>query len=155
MGLGFPGGPALSKLAESGNDRAFEFTLPMKRQTGYDFSFSGLKTAVSMLMKKQPDANKADVAASFERIVVKSLVTVSARAAQKTGHKTIVVAGGVAANKRLRREFAKIGLEMKVPPFELATDNGAMIALAAQKRFIVGAWDIDAKPYLPLAPGIA
>ena len=153
LGLGFPGGPALSKLAESGDDEAFQFTLPMQRQKGYDFSFSGLKTAVSMLMKKEPDANKADVAASFERIVVKSLVTVSARAAQMTGHKTIVVAGGVAANKRLRREFAKIGLEMRFPPFELATDNGAMIALAAQKRFAVGAWDVDAKPYLPLASG--
>ena len=155
LGLGFPGGPALSKLAESGDDEAFQFTLPMQRQKGYDFSFSGLKTAVSMLMKKEPDANKADVAASFERIVVKSLVTVSARAAQMTGHKTIVVAGGVAANKRLRREFAKIGLEMRFPPFELATDNGAMIALAAQKRFAVGAWDVDAKPYLPLASSSA
>ncbi len=155
LGLGFPGGAALSDLAESGDDQAFKFTLPMQRQEGFDFSFSGLKTAVSMLMKAQPDANTADVAASFERIVVKSLLTVSARAAKKTGHKTIVVAGGVAANKRLRREFAQIGLEMKFPPFSLATDNGAMIALAAQKRFLVGAWDVEAKPYLPLSSTIA
>ena len=155
LGLGFPGGPALNKLAEEGDDEAFNLPVPLKGQKGFEFSFSGLKTATSVLMQKQPDANKADVAASFERVVVESLVQVSARAAQATGYKKIVVAGGVAANKRLRMRFAELGLNTFFPPFSLATDNGAMIALAAQYHASSdAAWLRDAQPYLPLATSL-
>lgn len=151
LGLGFPGGPELSALAEQGNDKAFDLPIPLRGQKGFEFSFSGLKTAVSVLMQKQPDAKKADVAASFERVVVHSLTTVSARAAQDLGYENVVVAGGVAANKRLRQRFGELGLKTFFPPFDLATDNGAMIALAAAFASSLEAnLERDAKPYLPL-----
>ena len=160
LGLGYPGGAALSKLAETGDENAVGFTVPLRTQTGFDFSFSGLKTAVSVLLQKQPDIERADVAASFERVVVESLVGVSLRAAEATGHKALVVAGGVAANLRLRERLAETGLEVHVPPLSLATDNGAMIALAAHERLKTGlaeakfdpsSLSVDASPYLPLA----
>lgn len=151
LGLGFPGGPELARLAEQGNERAFSLPLPLKNQTGFAFSFSGLKTAVSVLLQNHPEANKADVAASFERVVVESLVSVSARAARHTAYKDIVVAGGVAANKRLRQGFKEAGLTAHFPPFSLATDNGAMIALAAQYAASSDTdWTHDAKPYVAL-----
>jgi N6-L-threonylcarbamoyladenine synthase len=156
LGLGFPGGPALSKAAESGNDDAYKFTVALKGQTGFDFSFSGLKTAVAVLLQKEPDATMNDVAASFEKTVVESLVGVTERAAKLTGYKKLVVAGGVAANKRLRQRFTEIGLQTFFPPISLATDNGAMIALAAQFNPLSsvgegwGEVEIDASPYLPL-----
>ena len=151
LDLGFPGGPALSKAAEQGNENAYPFTLPLRGQKGYDFSFSGLKTAVAVLLQKEPDAAVADVAASFEKTVVESLVEVTTRAAQATGHKDIVIAGGVAANGRLRQRFAETGLNTYFPPLSLATDNGAMIALAAQQRLSAASdWTVDARPYLPL-----
>ncbi len=157
LGLPYPGGPALSKLAEKGDPETFAFTPPLRGQTGFDFSFSGLKTAVSVLLQRQPDATKADVAASFERVAVESLVEVTRRAVEATGYTTLVVAGGVAANRRLRARFADIeretGLRTVFPPLQLATDNGAMIALAAGRRLgeASNAWDRDAVPYLPLA----
>ena len=152
LGLGFPGGPRLSKLAETGDPEAVTFTQPLRDQTGFDFSFSGLKTAAATLLQKQPDADKADVAASFEKTVVDSLVSVTTRAARHSGHERLVVAGGVAANKRLREAFKDSGLELHLPPFSLATDNGAMIALAAQHKAEAGTgWSRDAAPYLPLA----
>ena len=116
LGLGYPGGPALSKLAEGGDERAVDFTVPLRTQTGFDFSFSGLKTAVSVLLQKQPEIERADVAASFERVAVESLVGVTLRAAAATGHKRLVVAGGVAANRRLRERLAEADLEVHVPP---------------------------------------
>jgi N6-L-threonylcarbamoyladenine synthase len=156
LGLGFPGGPALSKSAEAGNDEAYKFTIALKGQTGFDFSFSGLKTAVAVLLQKEPNVNMNDIAASFEKTVVESLVVVTERAAKMTGYTNLVVAGGVAANKRLRQRFTEIGLQTFFPPISLATDNGAMIALAAQSRsfsFEGGGWgevEVDATPYLPL-----
>ena len=160
LGLGYPGGPALSKLAQTGDENAVDFTVPLRTQTGFDFSFSGLKTAVSVLLQKQPEIERADVAASFERVVVESLVGVTLRAAEATGHKVLVVAGGVAANRRLRERLAETGLEVHVPPLALTTDNGAMIALAAHERLKLGLaktefsplnLSVDASPYLPLA----
>jgi N6-L-threonylcarbamoyladenine synthase len=152
LGLGYPGGPALSKLAQEGNDKAFDFSLPLKGQAGFDFSFSGLKTAVAILVQQQPNAAKADIAASFERVVVESLLEVTLRAARVTGHETLVVAGGVAANARLRAALQATGLRVFVPPLSLATDNGAMIALAAAKRLPhASPWTLDAAPYAPLA----
>jgi N6-L-threonylcarbamoyladenine synthase len=162
LGLGFPGGPALSKAAESGDDEAYKFTIALKGQTGFDFSFSGLKTAVAVLLQKEPDANVNDVAASFEKTVVESLVSVTERAAKVTGYKNLVVAGGVAANKRLRQRFTEMGLQTFFPPISLATDNGAMIALAATFSPLLsplqgemsagqkGNIQVDASPYLPL-----
>ena len=154
LGLGYPGGAALSRLAESGDPQAFPFTMPLRGQAGFDFSFSGLKTAVSVLLQKQPDADKADVAASFERVVVESLVQTALKAASATGYETLVVAGGVAANRKLRERLAQTPLTVKVPPLSLATDNGAMIALAAHARLEAGLTDaetVDATPYLPLS----
>ncbi len=156
LGLGYPGGPALSNLAALGNPNAFKFTVPLKNQAGYDFSFSGLKTAVSLLLEKQADADKADVAASFQEVVVESLVTVTLRAVKNSGYRKLVVAGGVAANKRLRQRFAESDLEVFFPPLALATDNGAMIALAAGQKLAKGqnrqaGLSTDALPYLPLA----
>jgi N6-L-threonylcarbamoyladenine synthase len=152
LGLGFPGGPALSKLAETGDAGAYKFTVALKGQTGFDFSFSGLKTAVALLLQKEPTANVNDIAASFEKTVVESLVSVTERAAKATGYKHLVVAGGVAANKRLRQRFTEVGLTTHFPPISLATDNGAMIALAAQFASSLNkrGWELDATPYLPL-----
>lgn len=153
LGLGYPGGPALSRLAQEGNNEAFPFSVPLKGQEGYDFSFSGLKTAVSVLLQRQPDAPREDVAASFERVVVQSLMEVTLRAARDKGYKTLVVAGGVAANRRLRTALEQAELEVYFPPLALATDNGAMIALAAEQRLTEASesWSVDAVPYLPLA----
>lgn len=153
--LGYPGGPALSRAAESGDDTAYKFTRPLQGQKGFDFSFSGLKTAAAVLLQKEPDADVNDVAASFEKTVVESLLEVSTRALKHTGYQTIVVAGGVAANKYLRQSFAKLGVNVHFPPLSLATDNGAMIALAAQHALgKPSTWDTDAKPYLPLDPAL-
>jgi N6-L-threonylcarbamoyladenine synthase len=163
LGLEFPGGPALSKIAETGDDTAYKFTVALKGQTGFDFSFSGLKTAVALVLQKEALSQKeasansnaakiSDIAASFEKTVVESLVSVTERAAKATGYKHLVVAGGVAANKRLRQRFTDIGLTTHFPPLSLATDNGAMIALAAQFPSSLNkrGWEIDATPYLPL-----
>ncbi|MEM7738128.1 MAG: tRNA (adenosine(37)-N6)-threonylcarbamoyltransferase complex transferase subunit TsaD, partial [Deinococcota bacterium] len=161
LGLGYPGGPALSKLAQQGDAKTYPFTPPLRQQTGFDFSFSGLKTAVATLLKKTPNAFPADVAASFERTVVDSLIKVSTRALKHTGRTRLVVAGGVAANHVLRERLDDLAydlnIEVNVPPLNLTTDNGAMIALAAWHRLEQGlehpnsTLQVDAVPYLPLA----
>ena len=159
LGLGYPGGAALSRLAEQGDDHGVELPWPLKGDDGLSFSFSGLKTAVALLLERCPDVDKADVAATFERVAVGSLVEVTLRAAERTGARRLVVAGGVAANRRLRAELAHSGLEVSFPPPALSTDNGAMIALAAERTLDrlpggtapPGAWTADARPYLPLA----
>ncbi len=156
LGLGYPGGAALAALAEQGDDRAIELPWPMKGDDGLDFSFSGLKTAVALKLQRQPDLNHADLAASFERVAIGSLTEVTMRAAERTGVRRLVVAGGVAANRRLRSELERSGLDVYFPPPNLATDNGAMIALAADIRLKNGlvsndALSADAQPYSPLA----
>ncbi len=155
LGLGYPGGPALSELARQGDDQGVKLPWPMAGSKGLEFSFSGLKTAVALLLERQPDANRADVAATFERIVVGSLTEVTARALSHTGLKRLVIAGGVAANRRLREEVAGLDVETFFPPLALATDNGAMIALAG-RLLLAGTppaapLEADAEPYLPLA----
>ena len=168
LGLPYPGGPALSKLAEQGNDQGVKLPWPMAGSKGIEFSFSGLKTAVALLLERQPDVAKADVAATFERVVVGSLLEVTRRALERTGLRRLVIAGGVAANQRLRRDVAALGeeldLQVSFPSPALATDNGAMIALAGRlmlggdEELAVGGEPIhdalgtDAVPYLPLAP---
>lgn len=157
LGLPYPGGPALSELAEGGDDEGVKLPWPMAGHKGLDFSFSGLKTAVALLLEREPYAKRADVAATFERIVIGSLVEVTKRALERTGLERLVVAGGVAANRRLREEVAKLGVQAHFPPPALATDNGAMIALAG--RLVAGQepaphadpLEVDASPYLPLS----
>ncbi len=157
LGLGYPGGPALAELAERGDDRAVALPQPMRHQEGFDFSFSGLKTAVAITLERNPGLRREDVAASFERTVVDALVDVTRRAMAHAGMDRLVVAGGVAANARLRRTMRAENLEAAFPPLELATDNGAMVALAAERRVDVDrarqeqALRTDAAPYLPLA----
>ncbi len=144
LGLGYPGGPALAQLA--GQGRAGQYKLPrpmleqMHRTGNLDFSFSGLKTAVLLLVRKEaPDAAaKADVAASFQEAIVDVLVAKSMYALEQTGLNQLVVAGGVGANRRLRerldRAAAEEGCSVFYPEFEFCTDNGAMIALAGALR---------------------
>jgi len=154
LGLPFPGGPALAELALTGDPDAYPLPVPLRGQEGFDFSFSGLKTAVAVLLERTPDAHPADVAASFERTVVEVLVTTLLRAARHERCRDVTVVGGVAANRRLRDALAASGLNVRMPPPELATDNGAMIALAARARLRRGPlrsdWTRDASPYLPL-----
>ncbi len=133
LGLPYPGGPALAKLAEAGNPAAFAFPRPMQSEPGLDFSFSGLKTAVALAAQKYPDRG-ADLAASFEAAATDVLVAKARRAARDEGLVRVAVVGGVAANARLRREFAaaaaRDGFALFLPPLALCTDNAAMIAAA-------------------------
>ncbi len=144
LGLGYPGGPALAKLAESGNGDAFAFPRPMLKSPGLDFSFSGLKTAVMLQVKKSTadgdiDNVRADIAASFQCAAVDTLVGRSIQAANKTKLERIVVAGGVGANLHLREELAdRTDAQVYYPRLEYCTDNGAMIAVAGALRLSDG-----------------
>jgi N6-L-threonylcarbamoyladenine synthase len=138
LGLGYPGGPALSKLAESGTPKRYRLPRPMIASGDLEFSFSGLKTAVLTLLKKEIQTEKKDLAREFVDAVVEVLVAKCALAMQKTGLKQLVVAGGVGANTQLRAALdakgAESGFEVFYPEPELCTDNGAMIAFAAALR---------------------
>ena len=140
LGLGYPGGPALAALAEGGNEAAFDFPRPMLNKPNFDFSFSGLKTAVMLEVRKAEsegrlDACRADLAASFQRAAVDTLVGKSIRAARSEGFDRIIVAGGVGANKLLRKEIAeRFEGEVYYPRLAFCTDNGAMIAVAGALR---------------------
>jgi N6-L-threonylcarbamoyladenine synthase len=150
LGLGYPGGPALSKLAERGTPERYRLPRPMIG-AGLDFSFSGLKTAVLTLVKnEQPEP--ADVARAFVDAIVEVLVAKCARAVESTGLTQLVVAGGVGANAQLRSaldaEAARRGFDVFYPEPELCTDNGAMIALAAAYRLrnATGSHAFNVKP---------
>jgi len=140
LGLGYPGGPALAALAEGGSDTAFNFPRPMLNKPNFDFSFSGLKTAVMLEVRKAEaedrlEACRADLAASFQRAAVDTLVAKSIKAARAEGLNRIVVAGGVGANKLLRSEMAeRFDGDVFYPRLEFCTDNGAMIAVAGALR---------------------
>jgi N6-L-threonylcarbamoyladenine synthase len=140
LGLGYPGGPLLAALAEDGDDKAYAFPRPMLNRPTFDFSFSGLKTAVMLEVRKaeaavELDARRADIAASFQRAAVDTLVGKSIKAADAEGLERIVVAGGVGANRLLRSEIAeRFSGEVYYPRFEFCTDNGAMIAVAGALR---------------------
>ncbi len=144
LGLAYPGGPALAKLAETGRDGRFEFPRPMLDRPGLDFSFSGLKTAVVVAVRgRELDGQtRADVARGFENAMVETLVAKSLRALRETGIGVLVVAGGVGANRRLREELtraiAAAGGRVYFPRPEFCTDNAAMIALAGHARLIAG-----------------
>jgi N6-L-threonylcarbamoyladenine synthase len=137
LGLGYPGGAALERLARDGDPEAFEFPTATRVQ-GLDFSFAGLKTAllyrVRDLGEREAERRRADLAASYQRAIVESLAIRVERALEETGLERLAVGGGVAANGPLRERLAKLGVETDVPPRELCTDNAAMIAGAA--RFV-------------------
>ena len=146
LGLGYPGGPALSALAESGKPGRYRLPRPMLTSNNLEFSFSGLKTAVMILLKKEDAAqgkvSHPDLARAFVDAVVEVLVAKCALAMEKTGLTQLVVAGGVGANKQLRAALdakaAKSGFDVFYPDAELCTDNGAMIAFAAALRLQAG-----------------
>ena len=129
--LDFPGGPAIDRLAREGNATAIEFPRGLAN-SDYNFSFSGLKTAVARYLKETPLAHKADVAASFQEAIVDVLLEKALRACRETGIEALIIAGGVAANSRLRMVAAErclvAGVELRTPPVALCTDNGAMVA---------------------------
>lgn len=149
LGLGYPGGPALSRLAEQGRADAFDLPRPMLRSPDLDFSFSGLKTAVMTRVRNLTqngralsDTERADLAASTEAAIVEVLAAKAIQALDQTGLKRLVVAGGVGANRHLRatlqQAVEKREAEVFFPPLELCTDNGAMIAFAAAMRIRSG-----------------
>ena len=145
MGLGYPGGPALSRLAEHGDPAAFKLPRPLLHSGNLDFSFAGLKTAVMTQAKKLGDdleSRKADLAASTQAAIVEVLWKKSVTALQRTGLRRLVVAGGVGANKALRTQLnavcAKAGVRVHYPELHLCTDNGAMIAMAGAMRLQSG-----------------
>lgn len=148
MGLPYPGGPALSQLAEHGDDQRFAFPRPMIDRPGLDFSFSGLKTQVrTTILELAPEGvlaepDKADIAACFQAAVVDTLVLKCQRALKQEQVKRLIIAGGVGANKRLRTELKqaveKLGGRVYYPRLELCTDNGAMIAYAGAQRLLAG-----------------
>lgn len=161
LGLGYPGGPLIDKLAREGNPDAVKFPRVRIDKDSLDFSFSGVKTAVINYLHKQEqlgiEINKADVAASFQAAVTDALVEHTVEAALGAASKTITIAGGVAANSQLRSKMtdtaAKYGISVLYPPPVLCTDNAAMIACAGYYSFLKGDFaelDLNAVPYLSI-----
>lgn len=137
LGMGYPGGPLLAAKAEEGTADRFEFPRPMTNRPGLDFSFSGLKTFAmnTWLDSDQTEQDKADIALAFQTAVVDTLAIKCRRALKQTGHKRLVVAGGVSANKALREKLdAMPGVEVFYPRQQFCSDNGAMIAFAGAVR---------------------
>jgi len=156
LGLEYPGGPAIERTAQYGDPTAFKLPRAWLGDS-YDFSFSGLKTAVLRIVKQYESEGRlqrlplADLAASFQAAVVDVLVEKARRAAEEYEARQILLAGGVAANKTLRREMAqRSALPVLCPPISLCTDNAAMVACAAYFRFRAGHRDLDVIPNLKL-----
>ena len=167
LGLGYPGGPIIDRLARGADDRAVEFGIARIKDGRADFSFSGIKTAVLHHVRKHGIAPVSDptrvpdevrnLVASFQRAVVAALVQRLRQAAEERSPASLLLTGGVAANSLLRREAARaaeaLGLPLFAPPIALSTDNAAMIAAAGEVAFrngVRGGWDLDADPHLPL-----
>ena len=153
IGLGYPGGPKIDKMALNGEAN---IELPKTHIDGLDFSFSGIKTAVINLHHKEPDINKENLCASFEKAVTDMLMEKVKLAIEKTNASKIVLAGGVSANTYIRKEFEKLetkGIKVYMPDLKLCTDNAAMIASAGYYNFINGKIDdltLNAVPNLKL-----
>jgi N6-L-threonylcarbamoyladenine synthase len=147
LGLGYPGGPQLAALAERGRPGVFQFPRPMTDRPGLDFSFSGLKTAVVVALRGRDldDQTRADAALAFEEAVVDTLVIKAGRAIAATGVESLVIAGGVGANRRLRARMLAMGerngVRVVYPRAEFCTDNAAMIALLGHLRLAAGQHD--------------
>jgi len=157
LGLGYPAGAALDKLARQGNPKALALPRPMLDSDSLEFSFAGLKTAVVYYLRDHPDASRADVAASFQEAVVDVLVEKTLRAARQRNIKRVIVVGGVAANSRLReRLLSQKNLQVFFPKMELCTDNAAMIAACAYFRHTQlgqsDPFDLAPQPGLNLPP---
>jgi N6-L-threonylcarbamoyladenine synthase len=167
LGLGYPGGPVIDRLARGANDQAVEFTIPKMTDGSADFSFSGIKTAVLLHVRREgippvpegaePDPVVRDLVASFQRAVVRALVRRLERAAEERRPRSLLLTGGVAANSLLRSEAARsaerLGVPLFMPPISLSTDNAAMIAAAGFVAFQKGAragWDLNAEPHITL-----
>lgn len=156
LGLGYPGGPAVSVLAERGAPGRYRLPRPMLSSASLDFSFSGLKTAVLGLVRQAPESAHADIARAFVDAVVDVLIAKCLRALEATGLTRLVVAGGVGANRQLRAaldaQSGRAGFEVYYPEPALCTDNGAMIAYAAALRLPAhgGAGGFDVRPRWPL-----
>jgi N6-L-threonylcarbamoyladenine synthase len=162
LGLGFPGGPALDKMAREGDPTAIRFPRAMEESGDLDFSMSGLKTAVLRHVKAEQAAGRdldlPDLAARFQEAIVDVQVSKTIEAARRTGVRSVLLGGGVVANTRLRdrlsAEGADAGLDVRIPPLELCTDNAAMIACLGAARLALGertSLDTAADPNLPLA----
>lgn len=164
LGLGYPGGPALAKAAENGDPDRFHFPRPMTDRPGLDFSFSGLKTfTLNTVNAHQPltDQDRADIARAFEDAVVDTLYIKCRRAVEATGCDTLLMAGGVSANRRLRQTLdERLDANVIYPPQALCTDNGAMIAFAGCQRLLAGQHSdaiISVRPRWPMTelPGLS
>jgi N6-L-threonylcarbamoyladenine synthase len=164
LGLPYPGGPELARLARTGNAKRFDFPRPMLDRGGLEFSFSGLKTAVSLAVKERlgagqlDDSTRADIAAGVQQAIVETLVAKTLRALEQTGYDALVVAGGVGANRLLRERMAaaaaRQGVRVFYPRIEFCTDNAAMIAVAGMARLKAGLHEdhaIRARARWPLA----
>jgi len=162
LGLPYPGGPHVARLAEAGDPKRFDFPRPMVRQPGLDMSFSGLKTHTLVTTRAcreetgLTDQDRADIACAFEDAVVDTLVIKCRRALEQEGLKTLVMAGGVSANRKLRAALAsklgRKGVSVRYPPLALCTDNGAMIAYAGACRLVAGQTDGDDAEVRPRWP---
>lgn len=161
VGLGYPGGPKIDKLSKEGNPDAITFPVAHVNGSAYDFSFSGIKSAVLNYLNgaqmKNEEVNKADLVASFQKAVVSALVDHAMMLVKEKGYKKLAIAGGVSANSALRaacEEACKeAGVEFFCPPLGLCTDNAAMIGAAAYYEYVNGtrgAWDLNAIPNLKL-----
>ena len=153
IGLGYPGGPKIDKMAQNGISN---IELPKTHIGGLDFSFSGIKTAIINLHHKNPNVNKENLCASFEKAITEMLMEKVKMAIDKTNIKKIVLAGGVSANSYIRKEFEKLekeGIKIYMPDLKLCTDNAAMIASAGYYNYLAGKVDdlsLNAIPNLKL-----
>ncbi len=160
LGLPYPGGPSIQKAAEGGNPKTVDFPRPMLKSENFEFSFAGLKTALAVFLQKHPEAAQksgADLAAAYQEAITETLVEKTLSAAGQAGAKTVAIAGGVAANRRLRELFelraGKSGLFVHFPAFHYCTDNAAMIAYAGEhhlKAGTISGFELEASPNLPL-----